>query len=208
MNENENENKNESKNESENQIKNKSAIPAIAFVGKQNSGKTTLLVQVVAELAARGVRVGTVKHHSHSGFEFDIEGKDSWRHRQAGSLFTVIAAPDQIASVCSLNEDIALETIVAQMSLQACDANGRQTLDLILVEGYRHGGLPTVELFRADNPNDSERQLGCEGNHVVAVVTDMPRIAAAAAQSQPPLPVFGFTQIAEIADFVLQSCLK
>jgi hypothetical protein len=32
-----------------------------------------------------------------------------------------------------------------------------------LVEGYRHAGLPTIELFRAANPKDANRELGGEG---------------------------------------------
>ncbi|MDR2108735.1 MAG: molybdopterin-guanine dinucleotide biosynthesis protein B [Coriobacteriales bacterium] len=183
-----------------------SPILAIAFVGRQNSGKTTLLVQVVAELVSRGVRVGTVKHHSHAGFEFDIEGKDSWRHRQAGSSYTVVAAPDQMASVRSLAAELSLERIVAEMRTLARDEEGNPTLDIILVEGYRHGGLPTIELFRAANPNDADRALGGEGNDIVAVVTDIERVAAEAKAQTPPRPVFAFSDIAGIANFVLGRC--
>ena len=39
------------------------AVPAIAFIGYQNSGKTTLVEKVIAELTRRGLRVGSLKHH-------------------------------------------------------------------------------------------------------------------------------------------------
>ena len=42
--------------------------PALAIVGRHNSGKTTLIEQLIAELVARGYDVGSVKHHSHVGF--------------------------------------------------------------------------------------------------------------------------------------------
>ncbi|MCL1891141.1 MAG: molybdopterin-guanine dinucleotide biosynthesis protein B [Coriobacteriia bacterium] len=153
-------------------------LPAVAFVGKQNSGKTTLLVKLIAELTARGVQVGTVKHHSHCGFEFDKEGKDSWRHTQAGSCYTVIAAPDQIASVQRVDEnvDVPLELIIKKMAETAS-----AKLDVVLVEGYRQSGLPTIELFRAENPRDAERTLGAEDNPLVAVVTDIRRVEQEAA---------------------------
>ena len=67
--------------------------PAIAVVGRHNSGKTTLVVKVIAELAARGLDVGSVKHHTHGDFEIDYPGKDSFRHREAGASETVIASP-------------------------------------------------------------------------------------------------------------------
>ena len=182
-------------------------IPVIAFVGKQNSGKTTLLVKLIAELSERSVKVGTVKHHSHTGFEFDIVGKDSWRHRQAGSRFTVVAAPDQIASIQSadVDEETPLSRIIEQMTAAAVDLRGAPTLDVILVEGYRQSGYPTIELFRAANPKDAERSVGSEGNRIIAVVTDIPRVVDEAASLAIPdseVPVFGFEDIGELADFV------
>jgi molybdopterin-guanine dinucleotide biosynthesis protein B len=55
-------------------------IPIVSIVGKSDSGKTTLLEKLVAELRSRGLRIATVKHDAHS-FEIDHEGKDSWRHK-------------------------------------------------------------------------------------------------------------------------------
>ena len=57
--------------------------PAVSIVGRHNSGKTTLIEKLIAELVGRGFDVGSVKHHSHVGFDIDIPGKDSWRHRHA-----------------------------------------------------------------------------------------------------------------------------
>jgi molybdopterin-guanine dinucleotide biosynthesis protein MobB len=62
----------------------KSVPPAVSFVAKSGTGKTTLLEKVIAELNRRGHRVGSVKHDAHS-FEIDHEGKDSWRLTRAGS---------------------------------------------------------------------------------------------------------------------------
>ena len=73
--------------------------PAIAIVGRHNSGKTTLIERLIAELVARGLDVGSIKHHSHRGFDIDHPGKDSYRHRAAGASETVIAAPGQVARV-------------------------------------------------------------------------------------------------------------
>jgi molybdopterin-guanine dinucleotide biosynthesis protein MobB len=178
-------------------------LPVIAFVGKQNSGKTTLLVKLIAELSQRGVRVGTVKHHSHAGFEFDIEGKDSWRHRQAGSVYSVVAAPDQIASVQRIDatEGVELSRIVAHMSCATADAQSKETaLDVVLVEGYRRSGVPTIELFRAANPQDTERSI--EGKTTIAVVSDISRVMQEAAVFNGGVPHFGFEDSEALADFV------
>jgi len=175
---------------------------ALAFVGRQNSGKTVLLEKIIAELTDRGYCVGTLKHHGHEGFAIDVEGKDSWRHVKAGSRFTVVSSPDKIAMVRELDapEDAAntLATMVAIS--RAGEGQGTRPLDVILVEGYRSSGLPTVELFRADNPKDAERELGGEGNVIVAVVTDMSRIEAAAAEQG--IPSFTFEDTRRLVGYI------
>ena len=120
--------------------------PAIAVVGRHNSGKTTLIVKLIAELVARGHDVGSVKHHHKSGFEFDVPGKDASRHRQAGASETVIAAPGQIARVASIEGERECADIVRSMPGH----------DIIVVEGYRKSGLPTIEIMRAGNPADAQ----------------------------------------------------
>ncbi|MCL2751099.1 MAG: molybdopterin-guanine dinucleotide biosynthesis protein B, partial [Coriobacteriia bacterium] len=110
---------------------------ALAFVGKQNSGKTVLLEQLIAELTSRNYNVGTLKHHGHEGFDFDVEGKDSWRHAEAGSRFTVISAPDKIAMIRQLDApENALATLAAMIAIStAGEAQGTRPLNIILVEG-------------------------------------------------------------------------
>ena len=60
------------------------SVPILSFVGRSNSGKTTLIERVIPELVRAGYKVATVKHAGH-GFDLDTEGKDSWRHKQAGA---------------------------------------------------------------------------------------------------------------------------
>ena len=179
------------------------AIPAVAFVGKQNSGKTVLLEKLITALTDKAIRVATIKHHSHAGFEFDIKGKDSWRHRQAGSLQSVIVAPDQIASVRHLSHEVEVKQVIEAMLFESSVFG--EMPQIILVEGYRHGGLPTIELMRADNPHDARRDLGVEDNEIIAVVTDMPRIVAQAERFG--LPAFGFEDIEALACFLSETYL-
>ena len=56
-------------------------------------GKPTLIEKLIAEMVDRGHDVGSIKHHSHVGFDIDHPGKDSYRHRAAGATETVIASP-------------------------------------------------------------------------------------------------------------------
>ena len=119
--------------------------PAVSFVGRHNSGKTTLIVKLIEELVARGHDVGSVKHHSHAGFTIDIPGKDSYRHRAAGACETVISCPGMTARVKTTPGETECADIVASMPGH----------DIVIVEGYRKSGLPTIEIMRAANPADA-----------------------------------------------------
>ena len=119
--------------------------PAVSVVGRHNSGKTTLIEKLIAELVNRGLDVGSVKHHSHVGFDIDIPGKDSYRHRAAGASETVIAAPGQMACIKTVEGELECADIV----------RGMPGHDVVVVEGYRKSGLPTIEIMRAGSEADS-----------------------------------------------------
>ncbi|MBG7617499.1 MAG: molybdopterin-guanine dinucleotide biosynthesis protein B, partial [Chloroflexi bacterium] len=72
--------------------------PVICVVGKTNSGKTTFIEKLIAELTARKFRVATVKHVAPE-VEMDKPGKDSYRHVAAGSLATVVASSKKLALI-------------------------------------------------------------------------------------------------------------
>ena len=77
-----------------------STKPCRFFRGRQNSGKTTLLEKIITELTRQGLAIGTIKHHGHPDFEIDIPGKDSYRHRAAGSKATAILSSKRLAFIC------------------------------------------------------------------------------------------------------------
>lgn len=172
--------------------------PFVAFLGRHNSGKTTLVTQVISALTRQGLDVGSVKHHGHPGFQIDVEGKDSWRHRRAGATEVAVCSPDQFALIRDLASEMELEQAVRCMRAH----------DVVVVEGYRAGGLPSVEVMRAASERDRvAARAFCEsvqegapftyrpdqfppGSHVdpgrmpgpgtVAVATDMPAVRRAA----------------------------
>ena len=137
----------------------KPSIPVVTVIGKSGSGKTTLLEKLIRELSQRGYRLATVKHHSHSGFEIDVPGKDSWRFAQAGSRHVVIAAPDKLAAYRRLEAELSLDEITAEI----------QDVDLILVEGYKQANKPAIEVVRAAN---SQELVGTHDQRI-AIASDL-----------------------------------
>jgi molybdopterin-guanine dinucleotide biosynthesis protein MobB len=119
----------------------KPSMPVVSFVGNSNSGKTTLVVQIVGILRKLGYRVATVKHAAH-GFDIDRPGKDSYRFREAGSDVTVISSPTQLALVKDMNTEATLSQII--------DLIGT-AVDIILVEGYQDTTIPKIVVITSDN---------------------------------------------------------
>jgi molybdopterin-guanine dinucleotide biosynthesis protein B len=161
-------------------------IPVITVIGKSKSGKTTLLEKLIPELTRRGYDVGTVKHHSHAGFDIDRPGKDSWRHAQAGSRHVVVAAPDKIASYRLLERELDLDEIVQDI----------HDVDIIITEGYMKSGKPTLEVIRVAN----SRELICPPEQCFAVVTDF--------ALDVEVPQFSFDDVQGIADLIEEKFLS
>lgn len=135
-------------------------IPAIAIVGRSNSGKTSLLEGLVSRLKLRGYRIAAVKH-SAGGFELDIEGKDSWRLARAGSDAVLLSSPQQVALFKRLDRELEME----ELGLLLGD-----DYDLILIEGYKKGPATKIEVHRREQGPG----LVCSPSELLAVVSDEP----------------------------------
>jgi molybdopterin-guanine dinucleotide biosynthesis protein B len=134
--------------------------PIVCFVGRSGSGKTTLLVRVIARLRAAGWRVAVAKHDPHGHAEFDAEGKDSWRLKEAGAETVAIVSPDRVAWVSDAPQGFTLEDVRDRCA---------GSVDLLLAEGWKRSGHPKIEIAR--KALASELVLGAEDG-LVAVATD------------------------------------
>ncbi len=156
-------------------------IPIVSIVGKSNSGKTTLIEKLIVELKGRGWRVATIKHNRH-GFEIDHEGKDSWRHRKAGAVATVLVSPRQVAVMEDTDADYELSDI---RDLYIRNA------DIILAEGYKGNPHPKIEVYRSELRH--ERLCGPQDN-LIALAADRPVTAE--------VPQFDWNDAAGMADLI------
>ncbi|MBO0763301.1 MAG: molybdopterin-guanine dinucleotide biosynthesis protein B [Hyphomicrobiaceae bacterium] len=164
----------------------RSRPPAIGVAGWKNSGKTTLVTRLVAELTRRGFKVATVKH-AHHAFQIDDAETDSARHRRAGAAQVAIVSATRWAVVCELGTDPepTLDEIIGR--LDPCD--------LVIVEGYKRAPIPKIEA----------RRRGCErGQPLAPADPTVIAIAADHACDGEGRPVFALDDAAGIADFVIR----
>ncbi|HEX7057163.1 MAG TPA: molybdopterin-guanine dinucleotide biosynthesis protein B [Bacilli bacterium] len=163
-------------------------MTVMQIIGYANSGKTTLLCRLIERLVSAGCHVGTVKHDAHCR-EFDVPGKDSWRHRKSGAKKTAFVSA---AGTAYFEEgEAALAEIINRM----------QDVDIVLVEGFKAAPYRKIAVLR--NPGD-ERILHAADNVVAAAVW-------ANNGQWDGLGVdtmFDIDAIEEMADYIAQTALR
>ncbi len=156
------------------------SIPIICFVGKSDSGKTTFLEKVIAELKGRGYRIGVVKHDAHAS-EPDRPGKDTWRLRRAGASRVMLSSARYLALVGEVEEELDLEEIAGRYL---------SDVEIVLAEGYKRSAYPKVEVCRAER----SRELLCSPEELLAVVSDL--------RFDLPCPQFDLDDARGVADLL------
>ena len=158
-----------------------STMLMLSFIGRSNSGKTTLLEKLIPALIRRGYRIAVVKHTLRRDVETDIPGKDTRRLWDAGAAHTTFITPDRIVHTHRCAAEPSLDEALRDI----------RDVDVILLEGYKGGNLPKIEVIRA--ARDTALIPGLEGR--VACVTDVPDLCY-------DVPRFGFDDIVPLADFI------
>ena len=162
-------------------------MKVIGFSGYSGSGKTTLVEKLIVRLKLSGQRVSVVKHAHHS-FDIDHQGKDSWRHREAGAFEVVIASDRRLAKIREF--EVHAAPTVHQLINELYDC------DWVLVEGFKHASLPKIEIWRASTGQPAQYP---DDPFVVAVCTDTPALLPQATG----LPVLDLNSADAVAEFLL-----
>ena len=108
----------------------------IGICGYHNSGKTTLIEKLIRRLRNEGYKIATIKNIPKK-FSIDTEGKDTWKHRQAGASVVVASSPDETAFI--FKRGMELKEIAGIL-------NEIVHPDLILVEGRKMERIPKISV--------------------------------------------------------------
>lgn len=126
------------------------AVPVISIsAARSGEGKTSLAVQVIAELTRRGYAVAYVKSTHHRRC-WEKRGSDTDRALQSGAVQALLCGPDDVAAGEG-KEDALLR--LAQQT----------TADVAIVESRSHGPFPVIYI---DGPEPPPIRL----DHITAVI--------------------------------------
>jgi molybdopterin-guanine dinucleotide biosynthesis protein MobB len=104
--------------------------------GPSDSGKTTLIVNLITHLIREGYRVATVKCTKKS-LSLDAKGKDTWRHHTSGAELVVFSSASET--------DFMVNTTMAMPEIERMIASFGD-YDLVLVEGANDSDIPKIQV--------------------------------------------------------------
>lgn len=159
--------------------------PVLAIATWSGTGKTSLLKKLIPALCAQGIRPGLIKH-THHNMDIDKPGKDSYELRKAGTAQTMVASAQRWALMTETpgEEALDLDYLVSRMD--------HSTLDLVLVEGFKHESVAKILLFRSDAGHEIA-ELTVD-QHVIAVASDIPLSL--------PVPILDLNDVAGVVAFI------
>ena len=131
------------------------AVPVVSLsAARSGEGKTSLAVQVIAELTRRGYAVAYVKSTHHSRC-WEKRGSDTDRAMQAGAVQALLCGPDDVAA-SECKEDALLR--LAQQT----------AADIAIIESRSHGPFPVLYIDGPEpppiRPDNITVVIGCGSN--------------------------------------------
>jgi molybdopterin-guanine dinucleotide biosynthesis protein B len=137
-------------------------VQIIDVAGLKKSGKTTVVEGLIRELKRRGFKVGTIKKIHIPNFTIDQEGKDTFRHKQAGAEFVISLAPEEIALIKSNDGTRELaqvkDLVPDDTDFLVCEELNEESGDIIYI----------ITLQRAEDLDETLKQRAV-GERVIAI---------------------------------------
>ena len=164
-------------------VVNKPGPLVVTVVGRSDAGKTTLIDGLLREFSRRKHAVAAVKYCPH-GFDLDVEGKDSWRFREAGAKGVFLASPGQVGLIENKEQVSGLKGIAGYYF---------PGFDIVLGEGF--SGEKEVAKIVVLRRGISD-YIPSPQDDILAVVSD--------SEAKTGKPAFSPDNVSGIADFIEQ----
>ena len=127
----------------------------LAIIGTSNSGKTSTVEYLVTNLVKKGLTIGSAKHVHHPDFSIDLDGKDTWRHANAGAKRVVCLSEDEVAIIRKeKGPEYKLKDILKLFQ--------DEEFDLIILEGFHwivSSRREVIKIVTAKDEEDAKKRL-------------------------------------------------
>ena len=170
----------------------------VNVVGLKKSGKTTVTEAIVAVLRSRGYKVGTIKSMVWSALTLDVEGKDTWRHSQAGAEFII---------AISKGETVLIEKHgTERRSYKDVERLLPAGTQFVICEGLEDEGVEQLQvccLRTMDDLEETRRVRGLRDDRLIAI-SGLVASTGGLHSALPVLDVMDPLQLGMLADLVLE----
>lgn len=108
----------------------------LGFYGKSNTGKTTLISQLIINLTKEGLNIASVKI-TDKNIIFDTAGKDTSIHADAGSNLIILSSGEETDYI--IKQKHSINKIIENI----CKFG---EVDIILIEGANDNNTPKIRI--------------------------------------------------------------
>ena len=158
-------------------------MKTIAVIGWKNSGKTTLVSNLVNHLSEKKFKVGVVKHAHHT-FDIDHPNTDSYKIREAGSYKNTIVSEKRLAHIEEkISPEIDIEELIKL----------NEGCDILIFEGFKK--IKKLSKIEVNLKNNDKELLYKSLDNVKLLVSDD--------ISEHPIKVLRHDQVNEITKEIL-----
>jgi molybdopterin-guanine dinucleotide biosynthesis protein B len=165
-------------------------IPVISIVStKSDTGKTTLIENIIKILKNKKYKVGAIKHDVHK-FEIDYPGKDSYKLTEAGADKVVVSSDSKLAMIQRIETKRTIDELLWLF----------KDMDIIIIEGFKDNNFPKIEIHR----KEVDSNLLCQNpkfdsSSFIAVASNEPL--------NINIPVLDINNPEEVCDFIERNIL-
>jgi molybdopterin-guanine dinucleotide biosynthesis protein B len=168
----------------------------LTLIGLKKCGKTTTAEALIGEFRKRGYRVGSVKFMPNSTLTLDVEGKDTWRHREAGAEFVISLSRGEIGYIGDVEGRAQIEDALRLVP---------EETDILICEGYNTSDPRIMKIILARDPSSLKETIEVRG--VAGDFLAVSGIISGTDFLHPDLPVLDATspdQLKRLADLIIE----
>ncbi len=108
----------------------------IGFYGYSNTGKTTVIVDLIKKLKEAKYKVATIKC-SDKKISFDTQEKDTYKHAQVGANPVVLSSLSETDFI--IKKKLSIKDIIKYLTTF-------EKIDIIIIEGAKDPDIPKVRI--------------------------------------------------------------